>query len=88
MKLKATLTKRDGDRIVITVRNDKSGDPVRVTVLSPDDAIKLRHWFIGMADMKGPVEFRVGKVEYFFFYEVWQPMLECLNTWFEENYAD
>ena len=79
---KADLTEK-GDSVKIVV-SDKD-DPKAVDYIFPmtvEQAKNLRLWLEGML-IKAPIEVRIGKHLHWLDYEVWFPMRDVLNVWYE-----
>lgn len=86
---KAKLIVRSKNRVAVTIE-DVSGDNdglVYIVPMSKDRAKNLRRWLNGMANSKGPFDFKIGAEEFWFHRDIWHPMRECLGKWYEENYV-
>ena len=76
-----------GDSNIVVSLSD--GSIVRLFRMSDATARYLRLRLNGLAGsgIKVPAEIEVGSDDPFFTYDMWFPILECLNEWYEVNHA-
>ncbi len=55
--------------------------------LTIGEAKTLRMWLNGMADSVSPLECQISGREFYFDYDIWYPMRDVINKWYEDNYA-
>ncbi len=77
-----------GDKISASIKDDDDSNSIAYMIpMDIEEAKLLRIWLNGMSITIAPIEFRVGKSEYFLHYNVWHPLRETINNWYEVNYA-
>jgi len=80
------ILKTKGDNVIVTLESNDS-DVILVYPMTVANAKLLRLWLNGMVGNNGPLEVKIGNIDHFLPYEVWNPLRDIINNWYEENYA-